>query len=77
MLPTRIFVNNFLSKKYELERCLGGKKQELEAKNIDVERLDNMNEVVMQHLESRHVNIKDYDNMSIECHALKLDIQYS
>jgi kinetochore protein NDC80 len=68
-------VNNFSSKKEDLERCLGERKQELEAKNSEFERLTKENESLKQQIESQHVNIWDYEKMSRECHAIELDIQ--
>lgn len=68
-------VNNFSSKKDDLERCLGERKQELEAKNSEVKRLAKENEALKQQVESQHVNIRDYEKMNRECNAIELDIQ--
>lgn len=68
-------VNNFSSKKEALERGLAERKQEFEAKSSEIERLSKENEVLKQQVESQHVNMRDYEKMSRECHAIELDIQ--
>ena len=68
-------MNNFLSTKDDLRRFLNEWQQELEAKNSEVKRFTKENEGLKRQVESQHVNIRYYEKMSRECHAIKLDIQ--
>eukprot|EP01018_Ginkgo_biloba_P012754 Gb_08872 [translate_table: standard] len=74
VLKFHSIVNNFSAKKESLEKCLVERKQELEAKTVEIEKLTKENEVLKQQVESQHVNIRDYEKMSRECQSIEHDI---
>eukprot|EP01018_Ginkgo_biloba_P037804 Gb_27703 [translate_table: standard] len=68
-------INNFSAKKESLDKGLVERKEELEAKNIEIEKLSEENELLRQQVESQHVTMRDYEKMNRECQSIEQDIQ--
>ncbi|KAH9295529.1 hypothetical protein KI387_039117 [Taxus chinensis] len=68
-------INNFSAKKEAMEKVLVEKKQELETKNLEIEKLSKENEVLKQQVDAQKINVRDYEKMSRELHSIEEDIR--
>ncbi|KAH9317020.1 hypothetical protein KI387_018789, partial [Taxus chinensis] len=68
-------INNLSSKKDALEKSLVERKQEMETKNVEIEKLTKEIEELKQQVESQGINIRDYEKMNREYQSIEADIR--